>query len=125
MSGNSINLKKIDLATKDPRRSAEFYKSVFQIQFKEISVSGSDHFSGEMGGIEFYLCPRHQAGAGEDAEGVHQFHVETRLNIQQMIDEARGLNCEIDGLTGETPTNQCCIWDPDGNPWIISNPQSA
>ena len=125
MSESSFSLKKIDLATKDPRRSAEFYTNVFQIEFKETSISGSDHFSGEIGEIELYLCPRHQAGTGQDADGVHQFHIETTLNIQQMINEAKDLNCETDGFTDEASTTQCCIWDPDGNPWIISNPQST
>ncbi|PCJ62482.1 MAG: hypothetical protein COA79_02950 [Planctomycetota bacterium] len=116
-----LKLEKIDLASKNPEKLSMFYEEVFGIKFEKIVHFDLAHYSGNLGGIELFLCPNEPAGVSQNAEGIQQFHIEIDGDLSTLIQSAKNLNCEVNEDVQFDPNRkQCCICDPDGNPWIIS-----
>ncbi|MBC8311764.1 MAG: VOC family protein [Candidatus Marinimicrobia bacterium] len=119
-SVNILNFEKIDLASKNPGKLAQFYNQVFGVVFKEITYFNLVHYSGIIGGIELFLCPLEPAGVSRDAEGIQQFHIEVDGNLESMISTANKLGYTVEKADFDNNREQACFRDPDGNPWIVS-----
>ena len=93
---NLFKFEKIDLASKNPGKLAQFYNQVFGVEFKEINYFDLVHYTGDIGGIELFLCPHEPAGVSEDAERIQQFHIEVDGNLTSMIDAAHKLGYTVE-----------------------------
>lgn len=101
-----------------------FYTEIFEVRFKEIveNINGKEWklYLGNLGEIEFFLCPNEPSGTEENQLGVHQFHL-TVSEIEKFVETVRQKGIQVDQVPFGKGKLNFCLRDPDGNPWILSN----
>ncbi len=115
---NSFKLSKITVSITNIDLMVNFYKTVFDCDFKEINAFGTTLYSDSFCGINILLCPNTIAGVVAE-QNRQQFDIEvTDINktIQNVITAGGSLKREI-----EQNTNQkiASIVDPDGNTMVF------
>jgi predicted enzyme related to lactoylglutathione lyase len=107
----------ISIATANPESLANFYSTVFGLEFKSSDVSGIAVRTTTLSGIELSLVPNAPPGSPPAAEekGVHQFHVHAK-DARKIFERAKKSGCVMhlspDGKSAY-------IVDPAGYPWEI------
>jgi len=117
---NRISIDKIDLACENPKRSSQFYASIFDIQFEKVVIQNTEHYLGNVGAFQLFLCPKEQANVTDSTSGVHQIHITIKLEMDRFTSHLKDLNIDFQKVNFNPKKNQICISDLDENPWIIS-----
>lgn len=113
---------KIDIASGDPRRLAEFYADVFDVEFVPIEAGGPDWilYSGHLDGMHIFVCPAESSGTEEGQDGVHQFHVRVS-DLPGYVASLRSRGHQVEPVSFGEGMENYCLRDPDGHPWILSS----
>lgn len=107
-----------DLATGRFEEMLTFYRGVLDARLDEVEHDGFRHAVGRLGGIRFMLAPNEPANVDDRAEGVHQFH----LRLSE-FDEVEAKAVQAGATFRRYNDTQACVWDPDGNPWMLHREQ--
>lgn len=109
-----IKIDKITMAVGDMDAMRHFYASTFGIQFHPFTLAERELFTGQLGEMEFMLCPKDLAGVDANINTVQ---------IRLVIDDVEtayhtGLNSGGSNLSGVQEIEgrlHASLRDPDGN----------
>ncbi|MEK7416057.1 MAG: VOC family protein [Planctomycetota bacterium] len=113
-------LVKIDLATSNLEKMAEFVTQVMCIPLASQMISGYPHYVGELGNVTLVLAPSEAAGMTPGTPGVHQIHLRVR-HIAAVVERARAMGCTVSAPSALS----ACIYDPDEHPWMVFEDANA
>jgi predicted enzyme related to lactoylglutathione lyase len=111
---HEVRLDRITIAVGDMDRMVAFYQQVFRTALEPRSFGPYTMYLGEIGGIQFQLCPREAAGVSA-TENLHQLRFVVP-DLKEGIAAALAAGGSQVGEVAVQGTRQFgCVRDPDGN----------